>query len=110
MADATDDHEVESRFSSVADTVFRGRDGVVSWWRDLEEAWDPIKVELEGSRDVDPAETVLLLALHGRGRGSGVLLDESVGLRWHWNGDRLQRMSYMDRHEAELIVSGGVEA
>ena len=43
MADASEDVEVESRFSSVGHTTFRGRDGVVSWWDDLAEAWDPIR-------------------------------------------------------------------
>jgi ketosteroid isomerase-like protein len=104
MADATEDVEVESRFSSVAHTTFRGRDGVVSWWDDLAEAWDPIQAELESSWDVSTDETVILITLHGKGRNSELPLDEPVALRWRWREGRLTRMKYMDRHEAELIV------
>ena len=68
MADATEDVEVESRFSSVGHTTFRGRDGVVSWWGDLAEASDPIEAELESSRDVSTDESVILITLHGKGR------------------------------------------
>lgn len=67
MADASEDVEVESRFSSVGHTTFRGRDGVVLWWGDLAEAWDPIEAELESSRDVSTDETVILITLHGIG-------------------------------------------
>ena len=104
MADASEDVEVESRFSSVGHTTFRGRDGVVSWWGDLAEAWDPIEAELESSRDVSTDETVILITLHGKGRNSELPLDEPVALRWRWREGRLTRMEYMDRHEAELIV------
>ena len=104
MAHATEDLELESRFSSVAGTIFRGRAGVASWWSDLAEAWDPIEAELEDSRDVGPDRTVVLVTLHGKGRESGLLLEEPVALRWHWRGQRLARMEYMDRQEAELIV------
>ena len=104
MADATEDFDVESRFSSVGRTTFRGRDGVVAWWGDLAEAWDPIEAELETSRDVSTDVTVVLMTLHGKGRNSELPLDEPVAVRWRWREGRLTRMEYMDRHEAELIV------
>ena len=107
MVLVTENLEVESRFSSVGGTIYRGREGVASWWRDLAEAWEPIEVELESSRDVGPDQTVVLITLHGKGRESRLSLDEPVALRWQWCGQCLARMEYMDRYEAELIVRAG---
>ena len=104
MAHCTEDLEVESRFSRVGGTVYQGRSGAMAWWSDLAEAWSPIEVEIEDSADVGSDRTVLLFKLHGKGRVSGLRLDESVAHRWHWIGERLRQVEYMDREEAELIV------
>ena len=104
MAHCTEDLEVESRFSRVGGTVYRGRSGVMAWWSDLAEAWSQMGVELEDSADVGSGRAVLLIKLHGKGRESGLRLDEPVAHRWHWSGERLRQLEYMDREEAELIV------
>jgi ketosteroid isomerase-like protein len=104
MAHATEDFTIESRFSSVAGTIFRGREGVVAWWNDLADAWEWLEVELEDSADVGTDRTVILLTLRGMGRKTSVRLDESIAHRWYWRGKRVQRTGYLDRQEAELIV------
>ena len=104
MAQVTEDFSMESRFSSVARTIFRGREGVIAWWRDLAEAWAWMEIDTEDSLDVGPDRTVILFALRGIGHGSGVRLDEPVAQRWHWRGERLAQIEYLDRGEAELIV------
>ena len=106
FADATADFEMESRFSSVAGTIFRGHDGVVAWWRDLAEAWDSMEIEVQDSADVMTERTVILLVLRGVGQGSRMRLDESIAQRWYWRGERLAKINYMDRREAEMVVSG----
>jgi ketosteroid isomerase-like protein len=106
MAGATDDFRMESRFSSVAGTVFRGREGVEDWWRDLSEAWEWMEVEIEDTADVTPDRSVLVMALRGHGRGSGMRLEEPVAQRWRWRGDRLESIEYVDRLEAEMMVRG----
>ena len=105
MADATDDFEMESRFSPVAGTIFRGRDGVIAWWRDLGDAWDWMEAEIEGSADVTTERTVILFTLGGTGRGSEMRLDEPIAQRWYWRREQLEKIEYMDRREAEMIVS-----
>jgi ketosteroid isomerase-like protein len=104
MAHATEDFTAESRFSSVAGTTYRGREGVVAWWNDLADAWEWLEVELEDSADVGTDRTVILLTLRGMGRKSSVRLDESIAHRWYWRGERVQMTEYLDRQEAELIV------
>jgi hypothetical protein len=110
MAHATDDFEMEPRFLSAAETIFHGREGVVAWWDDLADAWDWIEAELEDSTDVGANRTVVLLTLHGKGRASELGLDESVALRWHWRGERLRKVDFMDREEAELVVGARASA
>ena len=104
MADATDDFTMESRFSSVAGTTFRGRDGVGAWWRDLAEVWEWMDLQVEDSADVSADLTTILCTLRGVGRGSRVRLDEPVAQHWHWRGACLSRIEYLDRLEAEQIV------
>ncbi len=106
MAEVTEDFELTSRFSSVAGTVFRGRDGVVAWWRDLADAWSWLVMEFQGSADVGADRTVLLWSLRGMGHGSGLRLDEPVAHRWYWREERVAKIEYLDRLEAEGIVRG----
>ena len=110
MADVTEDFEMESRFSSVAGTIFRGREGVVSWWGDLAEVWEWMHLDFHDCVDVAAEQTVTLWTLRGLGRGSGLRLDEAVAQRWYWRGERLVKIDYLDRLEAEGIVSGQPEA
>ena len=110
LAEVTEDFEMESRFSSVAGTIFQGRDGVVAWWRDLAEAWDSMDLELHDSADVGKDRTVLLLTLRGIGHGSGMRLDEPIAQRWFWHGERISRIEYLHRLEAEGIIRGQQQA
>ena len=104
---STEDLRVRSRFSSVADTVFRGPDGIRQWWDDLEEAWDPITIRIEDLAALTDDRLVLLVRLTAHGRGSGVDLDESVGQVWTLRDGLLAEIDYLDREEAERIVRGG---
>jgi ketosteroid isomerase-like protein len=105
-AEVTEDFEMESRFSSVARTMFRGRDGVIAWWGDLAEVWEWMDLQFQDCADVAADRTVILWTLRGLGRGSGLRLDEAVAQRWYWRGERLAKIEYLDRLEAEGIVRG----
>jgi ketosteroid isomerase-like protein len=106
LSNVTDDFEMQSRFSSVSESVFHGREGFDAWWRDLEEAWDPMSIHLEAAADIGPEHTVLLVRLHGRGRGSGVAVDEELALSWHWRGPKVAKIEYIDRTYAEKLMRG----
>ena len=106
LAGVTEDFEMNSRFSSVGDTVFHGAEGVHAWWKDLDDAWDPIHADFEDAADVGPDRTLLLLHLVGRGRLSGLPLQEAVAHIWHWRGPKLAKLEYTDRAEAERLVRG----
>ena len=107
VALCADDFVMHSRFSSVANTTFRGREGVEQWWDDLAEAWDPMTIEVQELRVVGPDRAVLLVHLFGKGRESGVALDEHVAQVWTFRDGLIAEIDYMDRTEAERIVRGG---
>jgi ketosteroid isomerase-like protein len=106
LADATEDCEIESRFASVAGTIYRGSEGVVAWWADLAEAWEWMELEIHEGADVAPDRTVILATLRGVGRESGLRLDEPIAQNWYWREERLARIDYLDRREAASIVGG----
>ncbi len=106
MAHVTEDFEIESRFASVAGTIFRGKEGVVAWWIDLAEAWDWMEVDFYDYADITAERTVIIGTLRGIGRESGLQLDEPIAQRWYWREERLAKIEYLDRREAEMITRG----
>ena len=65
---------------------------------------DPITVGVEAIVEVGPDRTITVMTLYGKGRESGLELEEPVALRSHFRGDLMEKMEYMDRLEAELIA------
>jgi ketosteroid isomerase-like protein len=60
-------------------TVYRGHDGLRSYFADADAAWETIQVRLDEVREVDD-RTVSSGELHGKGRASG--LEVRVPLAW----------------------------
>ena len=96
-----DDCDIESRFSRIDDTFFRGRAAVEAWWAGLEEAWESLEVEVDDVRAVAPDQTLALVVLHGKGRGSGLEVREAHAHRVDWRDGKWLRMRYEDRASAE---------
>ena len=64
------DVEYHSVFAAVDRAVYSSQDGVRQWWRDVDDAWDEIRIQDEVLFDL--GEHVLVYAvLRGRGRQSG---------------------------------------
>ena len=96
-----DDFDLESRFSSVGNTFYRGREAVENWWADLQDAWEHLDVEIDDVRQVAPDQTLALIVLDGRGRGSGLEVREEHGHRVDWRDGKWLRLRYVDREAAE---------
>jgi len=96
-----DDCDIESRFSRIGDNFFRGREAVEAWWADLEDAWEVLDVEVQQVRQVAPDQTLSLIVLEGRGRGSGLEVREAQAHRVDWRDGKWLRMRYVDRKAAE---------
>jgi ketosteroid isomerase-like protein len=96
-----EDVEIESRFSRLGDTRFRGHQSIKRWWEDLGDAWEFLDVEVEEARDVTPDETLALIHLNGKGRGSGLVIREPAAHRVRFRDGKWVQLAYVDREEAE---------
>ena len=93
--------EIESRFSRLGDTRFRGHRSIKRWWEDLGDAWEFLDVEIEDVRDVGPDETLALIQLNGKGRGSGLAIREPAAHRVRFRDGKWVQLAYVDREQAQ---------
>jgi ketosteroid isomerase-like protein len=96
--------EFESRFARAGGTTYRGHEGVRGWLADLADAWEYIIVELGESTESGPDRTVALITLRGKGRASGIELNERARHELRWREGKLLRLGYIDREDAGLEV------
>jgi ketosteroid isomerase-like protein len=96
-----EDIEVESRFSRLGNTRFRGHRSIKRWWDDLGDAWESLDVVPEEVREVAPDETLALIHLNGRGRGSGLEVSEPAAHRVRYRNGKWLQLAYVDREAAE---------
>jgi len=92
--------EFESRFASAGGTTYSGHAGVQGWFSDLADAWEYIVVDLGPSRDVATDRTVALITLRGKGRASGIELDEDAAHELSWREGKLARLAYVELEQA----------
>jgi ketosteroid isomerase-like protein len=102
-AAALGDPEIEfhSPMTTPGGEVYRGRDGVRRWFRDLEEVWGE-ELRLEPEADFDVGEqTMSFHVLRGRGRQSGaqVAMPGAAVARWQ-NGLAVYWRIYASREDA----------
>jgi ketosteroid isomerase-like protein len=80
--------------------VARGPDGIREAWRRWHEAFDGVRFEW-GEVDHGGDVVVVTYEIHGRGRGSGVEVQQAVTLVWQLAGGKVVRISaYLTRAEA----------
>ena len=101
LAFMDEDIEIESRFSRLGDTRFRGHESIRQWWDDLGDAWDVLEVVPEEVRESAPDETLALIHLNGRGRGSGLEVREPAAHRVRYRDGKWVQLAYVDREQAE---------
>ena len=102
--------EFESRFAQMGGAVYRGHEGVSGWFDDLADAWDYLDVDLQQAAEVEAEHVISLIRLHGRGRASGLPLDEEPAHELHFRDGLVARLGYIDRAEAERLVGLGARS
>jgi ketosteroid isomerase-like protein len=82
-----------------AETVYRGTDGMRSYWDEWHAVWD-VTIDVTEARDL--GETVLVLGrLHTRGRASGIDVDQPVAFVFEFDDALARRVrSYLDPQQA----------
>jgi hypothetical protein len=92
----------------VGGTVYHGHEGLVLWFREVEEVWgDSFRIESEASFDLGE-RTLAFLVLRGRGKRSGVEVAMPLALVTEWHGGLMVYFkAYRQRGDAlsELGVS-----
>jgi len=96
----TSDLEWATGLGAIEGEIFRGREGIETYFGRLAGAWDEFLFLPDEFRDLD--DTVLVLGrLEGRGRGAGVPVDSPVGAVWDLRGGKVWRLrAYLDHAEA----------
>jgi ketosteroid isomerase-like protein len=80
--------------------VFRGFEGTMEWIADTRETWDDYSQEVAEIAEVGDA-VVVVLALSGRGGGSGVPVAQELAVVWRFeDGMAVEARSYTTREEA----------
>jgi ketosteroid isomerase-like protein len=95
---------------SVEGRIFRGHDGFREFLREWTSTWETWDLEAEEIRDL--GEQVLVLTrVHAKGRGSGIVLDQSAAHLFEFRDGLLCRaQTFFDRDEASAVAKGRREA
>ena len=88
--------------------VFDGYDGIMRWRAEIGEVWESYRSEPEEFLD-DGDVVVVFTHEYGRGKGSGLEVEQRLALLCRLSGDRVSEIRlYRDREQA-LSDSGLVE-
>ncbi len=96
----TPDFEWSTSVMAVEGEIFRGREGIETYFERMREAWDDFQTIVDEYRDL--GDRVLLSGqVEGRGRGSGAPVLAPLDILYHFRGGKISRMhSFLDHGEA----------
>jgi ketosteroid isomerase-like protein len=81
--------------------VYRGRESVDDYLRDLEDVFEDWHTEDEEYLDAGGDRLLLLYRIVGRGKGSGVPIDQRIAILWTVRGEQLALgVAYLEPEEA----------
>ena len=95
--------------SSIVDTagVFRGRTAPQDSLRELQESFEDLSFETERIVAAPGGEIVVFIHARGRGRGSGVMIDNHIAWVWTFRGDKAVRLVVYEE-QAEALKAVGL--
>jgi ketosteroid isomerase-like protein len=97
----SDEAEFHSTFAASEGRVFRGRQGIREYFETLGDAFDDMRIEIKEITDVGDDRLVVELRVSGRGKGSGVNVEQHNGQVWTILDGKVTRIdSYMNSTDA----------
>jgi ketosteroid isomerase-like protein len=72
------DCELLTLFGGVAGRTYRGHEGIDAWFADMQESWEEVEQTPERFIEVDGERTIAVVRFRGRGRGSGIEIDQRL--------------------------------
>ena len=108
--DLAPDFEVRQA-PSIIDTagIFHGPDGIRDVMQELAESFEALSFEPEKFFEAPGGEIVVLIHVQGRGRGSGVEMDNHIAWVWTYRDDKAVRLVIYEE-PAEALEAVGLEA
>jgi ketosteroid isomerase-like protein len=96
----TPDFEWSPSMVAIESEIFRGREGIEKYFDSLKNAWEKFRILRDRFRTI--ADLVIMLGrLEGRGAGSGVPVEASLGMVFDFRGGMISRIrGYLDHGEA----------
>jgi ketosteroid isomerase-like protein len=96
----TPDFEWTTSMSAVEGEIFRGREGIDTYFERMREAWEEFRSIASEYRDL--GDRVLWIGrLEGQGRGSRVPVDAALDVLFDFRGGEISQMrSFLDHGEA----------
>ena len=94
---------------SIIDTdgIFRGRDAIRDVVRELDESFEDMRWEPEKFIEAPDGEVVVFVRALGRGRGSGIEVDNHIAHVWSYRGNTIVRMVVYEE-QAEALEAVGL--
>ncbi len=93
--------EFHSVLAASEGRVFRGQQGIRDYFAWFDDAFEEFGSEVEEAIDAGEDRVVALLKFTARGKGSGITLDQRMGIVFTFQGGQLARMdSYFDPADA----------
>ena len=97
----SEEGEFHSTFAASEGRVFRGRQGIRDYFDTLGDVFDDMRIEIEEITDVGEDRLVVELRVSGRGKGSGVNVEQRNGQVWTIVDSKVARIdSYMNPTDA----------
>jgi ketosteroid isomerase-like protein len=104
---ATPDFEWLTSMGAIEGEVFRGREGIETYFANLSDAWEELRLYADEFRDLGD-RVVWLGRIRGRGRSSHAHVDAPMGVVADMRGGKTVRIrSYLDQGEA--LRAAGLE-
>jgi ketosteroid isomerase-like protein len=86
--------------------IYRGRDGIMRFWRDQAEAWEEFRIELVEAIECGPGVLVAVTSVRGRGRGSGIDLEAGGAAIWRFRDGAIAGVKLFQGKEEALAAAG----
>ncbi len=104
----TPDFEWSPSMVAIEGETFREREGIERYFRSLQDGWDQFHVHRNRFREGEDL-VVMLGRLEGRGMGSGVPIEASLGMVFDFRGGAIARIRGFLDHAEALRAAGLAE-
>ena len=99
------DFEWSPSMGAIEGEIFRGGEGIAKYFENLGSAWDKFHILPDRFRDL-PDLVIMLGRLEGRGKGSGVPVDASLGMVFDFRSTTISRIRGFLDHDEALRAAG----